>query len=234
MRTVAPSAQAADGELRRRHRGCVERERRVRETVAEAEPGIDAPRVVPAVADEHAFAVAHLAALAGIARERGRVLDAHRNAWWAASPTGDTSPESTSASAWPHSSPANQHWTIALTSSAQAMSTGDAVFTTTDRAVVDRGDRAHELVLRRRQRHRLAVVALGLPVAVGPDDAHHHVGARRERDRPFEQIGRRRRRAPDRERTRSTGPRARTRPRARGARPRRARSCRSPRSSRSP
>ena len=66
-----------------------------------------------------------------------------------------------------------------------------------DGARVRRRDRADELVLRRRQRHRLAVVAFGLPVVVGADDAHDRVGAARERDRAVHQVGRRRRPAPD-------------------------------------
>ena len=92
------------------------------------------------------------------------------------------SPESTSASACPHSSPANQHWRIAPTSSAHAMSTGDGRVHHHHGAAGWRPRPAHELVLRRRQRHRLAVVAFALPVAVGPDHAHDHVGTRRERD----------------------------------------------------
>src|SRR5689334_15408898 len=46
-------------------------------------------------------------------------------------PDGATSPESTSASACPHSSPANQHCKTAPTCSAQPIATGDAALTTT-------------------------------------------------------------------------------------------------------
>ncbi len=60
-------------------RGCAQLERRVRQTMAEAEAGLDAARVVPAVADEQALAVSHLTTLAWIVRECGRVLEPYRN-----------------------------------------------------------------------------------------------------------------------------------------------------------
>jgi hypothetical protein len=59
----------------------------------------------------------------------------------------------------------------------------------------------HEVVLRFGQRHCVAVVALGLPIAVGADDAQHRVGTAREFDGALDQVGRRGRPATDLEPT---------------------------------
>ena len=140
-------------------------------------------------------------------------------------PDGATSPDSTSASALPHSSPGNHACRIAGTSPDHGISTGDAAFTTT----TVRGFAAATARIKSScgggQRHRFAVVALALPVVVGTDHAHR----RRRRARPARPRGPSGRpgwAAGTRSRGRPGREAARSRPRSGGVRRRAARSCR--------
>ena len=189
----APAAVGAAGHGRR-----AELERRVPQAVAEREPRLDVARVVPAVADQPALGVDRLAVAAGMVVERRRVLQAARASSSAAARPAPSSPSSTSATASPSSSPGNQTCITAATSSSHGIAHRRPGVDHHDRARVRRGDPADQLVLLAGQAHRRAVLALGLPVAVRPDDDDGHLGGAPLRPPP----GRCRRRRPVRPRRR--------------------------------
>ena len=171
--------------------GVAERERRVREAVAEREPHRQVAgsrtsgtrRTRPRRSGGSPWSPGKLPN-DGLCSSRTGIVVGSR-------PPGSASPVSTSASAGAISWPPNHTWSTAATSSTQAWSTGAPALTTTTVRGLAAATARISVVLLAGQVHRPAVEALGLPLVVGADDDDGDVGVGRGGHGPLDGVGRR-------------------------------------------